>query len=106
MKYVPIQPMTKDAVAREIASRDTARVTRALVAAALHEPDRSWVEDLVARAITSHDAQVRSVAITCVGHVARVHGALDLDRFGPLLRCAAESDRVLAGRVDEALSDI
>jgi hypothetical protein len=89
----------------DLSSGETDRVATALVRVTLREPDRAVVESLLATHLCSRDPWVRGVAATCVGHVARIHGALDTARLLPLLRSLA-ADPQTAGRVSDALGDI
>lgn len=105
MKYEELGPIGRREALAELSSGDTGRVTRALVRVALHESDRKWVEDLIAAHLESSDRSVCGVAVTCAGHVARIHGALDTARLLPMIRRLA-SDPDVAGRVADALDDI
>lgn len=89
----------------ELASEDVARASTALVRLALHDPDRAWLEDLLAVHLASPDPRLRRVAATCTGHVARLHRALDTARLTPLLRGLTENPAT-AGAAEDALEDI
>ena len=81
------------------------RISRALVAVALHELDRRWGDDRIAEHLVSPDSWVRGVAATCAGHVARIHGALDTARLLPLIERLMD-DAETQGRAEDALDDI
>jgi hypothetical protein len=59
----------------------------AMVGAVLYG-DGDWEElqDLYLALLDHHDRQVRLLAATCLGHLARVYGRLDEDRVVPKLR--------------------
>ncbi len=105
MQHETLSPMDREEARLELESGDAERVSCALVRLALHEPDRAFVEDVLAIHLQAPDAWVRGVAATCVGHVARVHRAVDAPRLVPLLR-RLSADARTAGRVEDALSDI
>lgn len=50
-------------------------------------------------------ANVKAVAITCLGHLARLHGELHMDLVLPALRALSEDSR-LRGLVEDTLADI
>jgi hypothetical protein len=90
----------------EIQSGEVNRVIDGLLRLTLNDPDRGWVEDLlIAHLDKSFDMQIRSLVITCLGHVARIHGAITKERVLPLLR-ELERDPALGGIAEDALSDI
>jgi hypothetical protein len=80
-------------------------VCDALVRLALHDGDWQWVESKCI-AFTDHpDAEVRGTAVTCLGHLARLHHRLDLAKVLPVL-ARLRSDPEMGGRVGDALDDI
>ena len=105
MRYEDVESTSREEAELAFASQDPDRVARALVAAALHDPDWKWVQDWCLRFIDGSDQTVRRIAVTCLGHLARLHRTMDIDRVLPLLN-DLRSDEVLAGRVDDALDDI
>jgi hypothetical protein len=66
-----------------------------------------WLEaqEVCLKATRHSDIRVRRVSVTCLGHVARLHGRLDLDRVLPTLD-EMRSVPELTGAVDDALDDI
>lgn len=68
---------------------------------AYNDPDREWVERvLVGYLDGTYDIQIRSLAVTCLGHVARIRHGIDrelvLSLFEPLLQ-----EREIAGLVED-----
>ena len=100
-------PLTKDTALKALASGDTLQRCQALVALAFYEADWHWVQELnLALLLDEHEAlEVRGLAATCLGHVARIHQKLDKNRvIGILNTFLPHPD--LGGRVEDALSDI
>ncbi|WP_422753328.1 hypothetical protein [Micromonospora sp. WMMD708] len=84
---------------------DVREATDALLALSLDEPDREWIEEVLLRLLDAPvDRQVRELAVTCLGHVARLHRTIS-PRVVTRLRELAE-DPELRLRVPNALSDI
>lgn len=100
-----MSPITHEDARIELESGVSERVSRTLVRLALHDRDRAFMEDILAIHLQSPDAWVRGVAATCVGHVARIHRALDTGRLIPLINKLGADNRT-AGRMVDALDDI
>ncbi|PPK90824.1 hypothetical protein CLV92_12328 [Kineococcus xinjiangensis] len=97
----------RDKVA-DIQGQDVIAATDALLELALNDPDRAFVEDLLVRVLEQPGAvDVRALAVTCLGHTARIHGAIGHHRVLPLLAgLRNDLDPDVACRVDDALGDI
>nr|BFE57987.1 hypothetical protein GCM10020063_025130 [Dactylosporangium thailandense] len=80
--------------------------TDALLELTRHETDRGWIERLLLRLIDGDaDVRLRALAVTCLGHVARQHRAIDRETVLPVLRGLLD-DAALGGRAQEAIDDI
>ncbi|WP_433604971.1 hypothetical protein ACQP2P_26100 [Dactylosporangium sp. CA-139114] len=80
--------------------------TDALLELAHREPDRGWTERLLLQIIDGDaDAQLRALAVTCLGHVARRHRAIDRETVLPVLRELLD-DPTLGDRARETIDDI
>ncbi|MCF1598617.1 hypothetical protein [Streptomyces muensis] len=104
----PGSPGWRDALTADVRGTDVARATRALLAFTYDEPEREATEELLSECLdpagSAVDPQVRALAVTCVGHVARIHGEVGPDlvaRVRGLLQ-----DPVLGGRAEDALDDV
>ncbi len=82
-----------------------AQKAEALLSLAYHDPDGHWVEELCLSLVDDLSPEVRGMAAMCFGHLARIHGRLDLDRVLPVLRRLAV-DPLVAPRANDALDDI
>jgi|SRR6516165_1303574 hypothetical protein len=99
---LPINRAEADVI---LAGSDEARICETLIRLAYHDPDWRWVQDLCLRFLQYPDRSVRGCAVTCLGHLARIHGTIDAAKVLPALR-TLQTDIALAGRVDDAISDI
>jgi len=63
-------------------------------------------QDLCVRLARDEDDDVAGLAVTGLGHLARLHGELDLDVVLPLLHELRDTPGPLAGRAEDALEDI
>jgi hypothetical protein len=89
----------------DISIADASRSTRALLSLTYEDPDRIWLEKVLIESLgREFDAQVRALAVTCMGHVGRIHGAISsniIEKLQELL-----DDPVLGPRAEDALGDI
>ena len=105
MEYQDPKPMSRDVAERELSAKESIRVCDALVSLAFHEPDWRWVQSKCIELVSHHTSEVRGLAVTCFGHLARIHGRLDLDLVTPILD-RLKGDAEIGGRVQDALDDI
>lgn len=105
MRYQPVHPISREEYEAAIKSGDSEVMCDALVRLTFHEPDWRWVQDECLTLADHPDVAVRGLALTCLGHLARIHRTLDLDRVLPCLRRRL-LDPEVAGRAEDALDDI
>jgi len=89
----------------DLASGDMGRATRALLYLTYEEPDRDWLEGLLLSQWREEtDSQLRSLAVTCMGHVGRIRGIIG----GRTVDCLEDllGDPVVGGIAEDALRDI
>lgn len=103
MKYHEPLPITREEAALLLESGHGATICRVLVRLAFHEADRVYVETVCARYLTHTSADVRGAALTCLGHIARIHNALDPKLVDALH--AATTDPEVGGQAEDALDD-
>ncbi|MEE4546266.1 hypothetical protein V2S66_30425 [Streptomyces sp. V4-01] len=89
----------------DLASGDASRSTRALLSLTYNDPDRSWVEELLLGQLREgNDPQLRSLAVTCMGHLGRMRGIVSARLFATLEGLLG--DPVLGGIAEDALGDV
>lgn len=76
-----------------------------LVRLAFHDSDWRWVQSRCLEYSGHPDADVRGAAVTCLGHIARIHRQLDLDEVLPVLE-RLHRDPDLFGHAEDSLNDI
>ncbi len=105
MRYKEPDQLNKELAEVELQSGDPYRIREALVALSLNEPDGEWAQEVCLTFAASSDASIRAIAATCLGHLARIHRALDLNKVVPVLKNMMQ-DAEIAGYVETALDDI
>lgn len=97
--------VSMETVDAELDSGDPERIREALVSLSLNDPDWSRVQELCLKYAASPDAGIRAICATCLGHLARIHGHLDLDRVLPVLRTLID-DPLTEGYAETAFDDL
>lgn len=105
MRFHQVEPLSREELQAAFASRVEERAVEALISAAYYDPDWRWVQSQCLHFAASSSPSLRATAITCLGHLARVHRALDLDLVLPVLEKLADEPE-LRGRVEDTLDDI
>lgn len=104
MRYAGAKRVERAELVQALASAAPHEVCQALVDAAFFEEDAVWVTDRCLEHAASVDSEIANAAITCLGHVARIHRRIDA-RVIPIL-IAAERDERTKLTARHALDDI
>ena len=106
MKYEALEPIDKTRAKKLLASAERDIICRTLVSVAMFEDDRDWAQAQCLKFARHPDSVVRGVAATGLGHIARIHGAIDEDEVMPVVRdLLHDSDPATRGKAQDALSD-
>lgn len=106
MKYETVEPISKDQAEDLLAKGGRETICRTLVRVAMFEGDRHWAQSQCLRYASHEDSFVRGVAATCLGHVARIHKAIDEDEVMPLVRqLLLDKDPLTRAKAEDAISD-
>jgi hypothetical protein len=103
--YQRLDPVERTDALAMIDSGDSRAASEAILRLALHDPDGDWMTDRALGLLSSADADVRAVAATALGHIARLHRSIDKENVVPALR-ELLSDPETAGQAEDALDDI
>src|SRR5689334_9179629 len=79
-------PMSQEDAEAAFSGGDPYLIKRTLLAITWHDPDWRWVQWHCIKFTAHADEEVRAVAARCLGHLAQVHGELDLALALPVLR--------------------
>ncbi len=98
-------PISKKDAEKAALSKSASLICNALISISLYERDFLWAQDFVFKQIGSENDDVTSAAITGVGHLARIHRKIDVDKF--VLEVQSLSKNVkFAGLIEDVLDDI
>lgn len=98
-------PISREDAETEFSSDISERICDALVSVTFNETDWRWVQEKCLHFIASSYPEVRGLAVTCLGHLARIHRKIDLEKVLPILK-NLQNDAEIGGRVEDALDDI
>jgi hypothetical protein len=89
----------------QVGGDDLGSATEALLSLTNHDPDRRWLEEQLVGVIDSSlDLQVRQLAVICLGHLARIHGAISQQVREKLISLKMIPD--FSSRAKNAIEDV
>ena len=104
LRYHELGPISKIEVQESIKG-DVQAASEALIRAALSIADRDWVESVLVDSISDKRLEVRRAAILAIGHLARIHRKITLEKVVPLLQ-SCSNEQSIAGAAEDALNDV
>lgn len=105
MEYRKPGASGRDELLKTIEKNDAQELCEAMIAAAFNVDDGKWLQDEFITLLQHPDTDVRAIAATSLGHVARIHGHLDTARVLPLLEELKRHQKT-QGFAETALEDI
>jgi len=97
--------MSREDAERFLQSGNEKAIIDALLSSAYYDTDWRWVQSNCLRLLDDSPLEIRRIAVTCLGHLARVHRTLDADKVLQKLT-ALKADPSISGWVEDALDDI
>ena|SRR3990167_10012909 len=104
-QFHEVQPIDRNLAEDAFNSNDARKICDALVRVTYYDSDFKWVQSKCIVFLKSNDINVKRLAITCLGHLARIHKKLDKELVIPLLE-QLRTDKYLGGTAEDALDDI
>jgi len=105
MRFQEVTPISREEALSAFASNNVEAICDALIRITYHDPDWHWVQEQCVRFAGFPDVDVRGLAVTCLGHLARIHRKLDVEEVLPVLKSLI-NDTDVAPRVADTLDDI
>ena len=94
-------------ILNDICSEDTKVVVNGLLSLAFYSSCRQQVENICIYFSENSNANIKGIAILCFGHLARIHGQLDLKKIMPIVKSNLDNQNVfIAGHAHSAKDDI
>ena len=105
MIYEDLLPISRKEAEGAFRSSDIETITVALLRLVLHDPDAAWLQNTVLNFIEHPEPMIRGCAATCLGHIARIHKTIDVERSILALTKLLE-DPTCSGKAEDAIEDI
>jgi hypothetical protein len=105
MQYQETLPISYEEAKESLKSDDPIRVNDALVRLTYHDSDWRRVQDQCLQLVSHSDPVVKGLAVSCLGHLARIHKTIDTVKVLPLLSSLLD-DPDVGGRAEDAIDDI
>ena len=103
--YEEPKKVNREEILKKFASGRSNDICDALVSMAVYEDGWKWCQDQCLYFLDHSDPNVRGVAATCLGHIARIHQSLERERVVNALLLHL-NDKEISGIVADALDDI
>lgn len=88
-------------------SADPEKVTETLLYIAYNIKDIGWAEEQFMKMAGSSDDDISGLALTCLGHLARINGRVNKNVVIPFLKSKMNSSNsIISSRAEDALDDI
>ncbi|TME29876.1 MAG: hypothetical protein E6I66_10580 [Chloroflexi bacterium] len=104
-RFQKVDPISRETAAKVFTEGGAEARAAALLSLAYHDPDWRWVQNTCLELFGDRSVEVRAMAALCLGHLARIHRSLDLERVLPALESQVD-DPVVGPRARDALDDI
>jgi hypothetical protein len=94
-----------DEIEKKLKSKDSTVVINTLLEITFHNQNWEWIQDLCIELLENKDSDVRGLAVTCIGHIARIHGVIDKEKVLKAFESRKDDDTI-NGRIEDAIDDI
>lgn len=106
-EYETIEPVDRERAISALSRNDPQELVRTVLAVALHESELAWAQDYCFRLADHSHSNVRGSAILGLGHIARIHRFLDLERAEPVIKAGLkDSNESVRRHARSAAEDI
>jgi len=105
MRYEDVLPISRKEAETALFSNDDMAICDTLIRITYHDSDWKWAQAQCLNFGKHPMPEVRRSAATCLGHLARIHGVLDIDVVCSLLNELLK-DSDVSGYAQNALDDI
>lgn len=104
-EYKEPEQKSREELLQRFSSGNSNEICDALISMAFYDNDWKWSQDQCLYFLEHTDPDVRGVAASCLGHIARIHNNLDRELVENALTTHLK-DKNISGKVQDALDDI
>lgn len=105
LRYQEPIPVARTDAKKFLHSDNQNVVCETIISLALYDLDWRWVQAQCLQLIRNGNFDIKGVAATCLGHIARIHHQIDTDIVFPVLINLLDDPNVV-GKAEDALDDI
>lgn len=105
LNYEEPKEYAREDIEKMLASSEEKQIQDALLSIGLYGEDWKWSQDKCLEFVVHSNENIAGLAVTCLGHIARIHRELDKKTVLDALKKASQRSE-LSGRVGSAISDI
>lgn len=100
--------MTKDEIMKVLRDQSASKDDKisTVMFAIFNLNDSRWLQEFCMQCANDGDSDIAGLAITGIGHIARMYGGVDLETVVPFLEDIKNKNTTLSGRAEDALEDI
>jgi hypothetical protein len=103
--YKEILPISRKEAEKVFSAGKGPEVATTLVSLSFHETHWHWVLEKCLEFTAGSDTDLKAVALTCIGHLARIHQDSEFRSFIPIL-VEMLDDPIVGGVAEDAIEDI
>ena len=96
--------ITRQSVDKILQSRSESDVSLALLFLIENFDDVEWMQEKCIEVYNREDIKLKSLAVTCLGHIGRLHKWVSFDKIAQLLHTALYRDRISSSQ--DAIDDL
>jgi hypothetical protein len=97
--------VTKEVAELALSEDDGMKLCSILISVALFENDFPWAQNLIFSNVLSKHQHIAQAAVIAVGHLARIHGKINMDKLNVLFEGVLFKSE-LSGSIQDTLDDI
>ncbi|MCV9933987.1 hypothetical protein OIU80_17025 [Flavobacterium sp. LS1R47] len=94
-----------DEIEKKLKSKDATIVINTLLETTFHNQNWEWVQDLCIELLENKNPDISGLAVTCLGHIARIHRVIDKEKVLKAFE-SRKDDEAINGRIEDAIEDI
>ena len=107
LKYSEPLPFTRQEALDILAGKNITKICDVLIGITFHDPDRKWIESILIQNSNHENEEIRALVATCIGHIARIHKDLTINKIRPILQILlTDKGKNVRGSAEDAIEDI
>lgn len=102
-----MQELEKSCLVSLLNSDNAGKIAETLLYIAFNVNDTEWATELFMEYADTADEDISGLALTCLGHLARINGTINREMIIPfLIRKIENTEGIISARAQDAIDDI